>query len=124
MARHDWEILKKEREKRQLELFKNCFVELKDLSIKIIDKDPPDGFFIKDNVSKRMLKPGYVNEFFRSDTDIFVKTSFQLSRCCVVLFSQCVYSILPPACFNKFYNAGNVLFRWTEPLKKKCVQFC
>ncbi len=49
MARHDWEILKKEREKRQLELFKNCFVELKDLSIKIIDKDPPDGFFIKDN---------------------------------------------------------------------------
>ena len=46
MSRTNWKELKSKREGKQLELFKKYFVEVKDLSINLIENDPPDGSLI------------------------------------------------------------------------------
>lgn len=48
MSRSDWKILKENREKKQLELLKNCLTEIKDANISLVENDPPDGSFTLD----------------------------------------------------------------------------
>ena len=99
MARHDWEILKKEREKKQLELFKNCFVELKDLSINIIDKDPPDGFLIKD---KRKVAIELTELYWNKDSDGVDKRAQESTANQIMYIAQQKYLTLglPPLQVN------------------------
>lgn len=46
MARQDWNIAKKNREKAQLEVFQESFIEIQEAVIHQVQNDPPDSYFL------------------------------------------------------------------------------
>ena len=117
MARHNWKILKEEREKKQLELFRECFAEIKELAINLIDKDPPDAYLI---IGNRKVAIELTELHWNKDSDGVDKSAQESIANQIMYIAQQKYTQLnlPPVQINVSFadNYGSIKHKGSNNL--------